>query len=127
MFRSIIEGTAHNLRWLLPAVEGLTGDTCDEVVFGGGAGRSAGWAQVLADILDRRVCVLQHPEFAAATAVGMVALMRSAGLDPAEFRQEQAQTYLPRSAHHEMYELANIQFRAAFTNYLSICEALSHE
>ena len=71
--------------------------------------------------------VLQHPEFAAATAVGMVALTRSAGLDPTEFRQDQAKTYEPRSAHHEMYERANIQFRAAFTTYLSICEALSHE
>ncbi len=127
MFRAIIEGTAHNLLWLLPAVEGLTGTACEEIIFGGGAARSAGWAQVLADVLDRRVIVLQHPEFAAATAVGMVALTRSAGLDPTEFRQDQAKTYEPRSAHHEMYERANIQFRAAFTTYLSICEALSHE
>jgi len=127
MLRSVIEGTAHNLRWLLPAVEGLTGTTCEEIVFGGGAARSAGWAQVLADVLNRRVCVLADPELAAATAVGMVALCRSQGEDPTEVRLDQAASYTPRSEYHEMYERSQIQFQAAFTNHLSICEALSHE
>ncbi len=127
MLRSVVEGTAHNLRWLLPAVEGLTGTTCEEIVFGGGAARSAGWAQVLADVLNRRICVLADPELAAATAVAMVALFRSQGEDPTEVRLDQAASYTPRSEYHEMYERAQIQFRAAFTNHLSICEALSHE
>ncbi|CAB4707188.1 MAG: hypothetical protein F2668_06370 [Actinobacteria bacterium] len=127
LLRSVVEGTAHNLRWLLPAVEGLTGTTCEEIVFGGGAARSAGWAQVLADVLNRRVRVLSDPEFAAATAVGMVALYRSQGEDPTEVRLDQAASYTPRSEYHEIYERAQIQFQAAFTNHLSICEALSHE
>lgn len=127
MLRSVVEGTAHNLRWLLPAVEGLTRTTCEEIVFGGGAARSAGWAQVLADVLNRRVCVLADPELAAATAVGIVALFRSQGEDPTEVRLDQAARYTPRSEYHEIYERSQIQFQAAFTNHLSICEALRHE
>ena len=127
MLRSVIEGTAHNLRWLLPAVEGLTRTTCEEIVFGGGAARSAGWAQVLADVLNRRVCVLADPALAVAPAVAMVALFRSQGEDPTEVRLDQAASYTPRSEYHEMYERSQIQFQAAFTNHLSICEALRHE
>jgi len=127
MIRALIEGTAHNLRWLLPAVEGLTGTAYDEIVFGGGAARSASWAQVLADVFNRRVTVLQRPELAAAVAVAMVALFRSAGNDPTEIKLRRELTYSPDANHHELYENAQIQFQAAFTNCLSICEALSHE
>ena len=33
--RAMIEGTAHNLRWLLPSVEGFTGQRIDEIAFFG--------------------------------------------------------------------------------------------
>ncbi|MEX0767770.1 MAG: FGGY family carbohydrate kinase [Microthrixaceae bacterium] len=127
MIRSVIEGTAHNLRWLLPAVEGLTTASCTEIIFGGGAARSSGWAQVLADVLNRPVSVLHRPELAAATAVAMVALFRTAGKDPIELELQHEFTYEPASGSHELYERAQVQFQAAFTNYLSICETLSHE
>src|SRR5262245_3966647 len=40
LVRALVEGTAHNLRWLLPHVETFTGKRMEALVFGGGAARS---------------------------------------------------------------------------------------
>ena len=55
LVRAAVEGVAHNLRWLLGPVEAFTGTTFDEAVLVGGAARSPGWTQVLADVLERPV------------------------------------------------------------------------
>ena len=52
LVRAVVEGVAHNLAWLLPHVETFTGEPIDEIVFVGGAARSAEWCQVFADVLD---------------------------------------------------------------------------
>ena len=74
MVRATLEGTARNLRWLMPAVEDMTGRPITELTFGGGAARSADWAQCIADVLGRPVSILEDPDLAAARAVAMVAL-----------------------------------------------------
>ena len=74
LVRAAIEGTAHNLAWLLPAVEAFTGRSTGEIVFGGGAARSHGWAQVVADVLDRPVSTLADPDSAGARATALLAL-----------------------------------------------------
>lgn len=76
LVRAAIEGTAHNVAWLLPSVERCAGTPAEEIAFAGGAARSAGWAQVLADVLDRPVRTLEAPEHAVARAVAGVALAR---------------------------------------------------
>ena len=45
LLRATVEGVARNLRWLAPAVTELCGTAATEVVFAGGAARSAGVAQ----------------------------------------------------------------------------------
>jgi len=47
LVRAVIEGLGFNLGWLLPVVEGFSGHRGDEIVFGGGAARSAEWVQTL--------------------------------------------------------------------------------
>ena len=61
LVRAAVEGTAHNLRWLLPFVEAFAGRAGDRIVFGGGAARSGMWAQIVADVLERPVDTLKAP------------------------------------------------------------------
>jgi xylulokinase len=118
LVRAMVEGTAHNLRWLLPAVEKFTGNRIDELAFLGGAARSAGWAQVLADVLERPVSPLVDAECAVARAVARHAL----GLDPA---LPVATTYEPRPEHQERYAAAHEQFVACFEALRPVFHALN--
>ncbi|MGB3410284.1 MAG: FGGY family carbohydrate kinase [Microthrixaceae bacterium] len=127
LFRAAVEGTAFNLAWLAPAVNKLSGNVPERIVFGGGAARSAGWAQVLADVFGTPVSVLDRPEFAAATVVAIVALLREAGEDPLEMDMPIGDGHLPEPSVHRYYQSVQAQFEAAFESTRSICEALGHE
>jgi xylulokinase len=126
LVRAMIEGTAHNLRWLLPYVEAFTGRPIAEIAFGGGAARSRAWAQILADVLDRPVRVLVNPGSTVARAVGLVALMRQGALAAEDIAamEETATICEPTAAHRERYGAMQEQFVAAFDAIRPICEAL---
>jgi xylulokinase len=125
--RAMVEGTAHNLRWLLPYVEAFGGHAIDEIVFGGGAARSAGWCQVLADVLDRPVLPLADPDRAAARACALLALHREGVLSRADVdaRIVTAGRFDPASAHRARYDYMHAQFEAAFTALAPIHVALN--
>ncbi len=55
MVRSVFEGVAYNCRWLLGAVERFTGERLDPITLVGGGGKSAVWAQIIADALGRTI------------------------------------------------------------------------
>jgi xylulokinase len=128
LVRAMVEGTAHNVRWLLPTVERFTGHPVEELYFFGGAARSWGWAQVLADVLDRPVGALTKPELAVARAVGLVALSHSGaiGNDLDRFVQVY-ETFEPRPAARERYDRVHPQFVAAFEALRPIYHALNEE
>ena len=127
LVRAVAEGVAHNLRWLLPHVEAFSGQQASEVTFAGGAARSAAWARILADVLDRPVRVLADPDRAVARAAGLVALIRHGvlpGPDLGELvvagppLEPDARLRARYDAHHE-------QFLAAFSALRPICQALA--
>jgi sugar (pentulose or hexulose) kinase len=109
LVRAMVEGTAHNLAWLLPAVERFTGQSIGELGFFGGAARSPGWAQVLADVLGRPVATLADAEVAAAAAVARHALG-----SPPDARPAVSVTYEPRPDLAARYEDAQGRFEATF-------------
>jgi xylulokinase len=118
--RAMIEGTAHNLRWLLPSLERFTGRRVDDVAFFGGAARSTGWGQVLADVLDRPVRALDQPDRAVARAVGLVSCH---GADVDAFVTTGAE-YEPRPEYRGRYDAMHEQFVAAFDALLPVHRAL---
>jgi xylulokinase len=128
LVRAMVEGTAHNVRWLLPVVERFTAQRMDEIVFFGGAARSTGWAQVLADVLDRPVHALADPDRAVARAVALVALARHGDVDPnpAAFVRI-ASTAMPTAGNRSVYEHHHPQFVAAFDALRPIYHALNEE
>jgi xylulokinase len=127
LVRAMVEGTAHNLRWLLGAVEAFTGQRMEELVFGGGAAHSRGWAQIVADVLDRPIHVLPNPGSAVARAVGLVALHRHGVLGAGDLAAMAAPSFTcePTPAHRDRYGTMHEQFVAAFEAVRPICEALN--
>lgn len=127
LVRAVTEGVAHNLAWLLPHVEAFTADPIEELAFVGGAARSPGWCQILADILDRPVAPAVDPDTAVACSAARLAQARLGVLDRAEVEAgvELADPFEPRSGHRPMYELHQQQFQAAFEALQPISEALN--
>jgi xylulokinase len=118
LVRAMVEGTALNLAWLLPLVEQFTGQALDELVFFGGAARSPGWAQTLADALGRPVSTLADPKVAVAVAVARAA-------QGAEAEPVIAATYDPRPEAHERLQPAQEQFQAAWEALRPLHHALN--
>jgi len=125
LLRATVEGVARNLRWLWPAVGELCGTGATEVVFGGGAARSDGVAQVLADVLGVPVTVLEEPTFVAARAVGSVALAHQDGEDPTEVRSPVGGRHDPDPSASAVHDRLQPIFEAAYEANRSICETLS--
>jgi xylulokinase len=116
LVRAVVEGICHNFAWLQPFVEAFTGEHIDEIVFGGGAARSAVWAQILADIVDRPVRTLASPDFACARAAALLAHQRAGVLaeeDLADFVVVDAE-FDPQPAHRAIHDAVHTQFVAAF-------------
>jgi xylulokinase len=126
LVRAMVEGTALNVAWLLPAVERFTGQAIEELAFFGGAARSKGWAQILADVLDRPVVALRDPDRSVARAMGLLALERSGIVDAgAAAHVDAGATYDPRAGLRRVYDAAGEQFVAAFGALRPIYEALA--
>jgi xylulokinase len=116
LVRAVVEGICANLAWLLPTVERFAGAAAGEVVFGGGAARSAVWASILADVLDRRVVTLADPEQANARAVALLAQYRAGALseDDLDDRVETVAAYEPDPATRAVHAARQQAFEAAF-------------
>ena len=128
LVRAVVEGVGHNLGWLLPYVETFTGEDIREIVFVGGAARSAQWCQVLADVLGRRVSPLADPDGGAARAMALLALERHGVCSRADLDRAATATtaaFEPDPARHDRYAYRQVQFEAAHAALLPISEALS--
>lgn len=126
LVRAAVEGTAHNARWLLDAVEALCGRPMDHVVLGGGAARSRAWSQVFADVLDRPVRPLADPSVAVAVAVAQVARLGPAAAadDPEGVVVRTAGEIEPDGANRATYDAAQARFVTAFEALRPIAESL---
>ena len=64
MVRSVLEGVAYNSRWLLTYVEQFIGRKLEAIRIIGGGARSRLWCQIHADVLGRRIQVVDEPVLA---------------------------------------------------------------
>jgi xylulokinase len=127
LVRAAVEGICHNFAWLAPIVEGFTGERVEQLVFGGGAARSAVWAQILADVVDRPVSTLTTPDLAGARAAALLAHLRSGALredDLAALVTTDAE-FGPDPSHRDVYARAQEQFVAGFDALAPLYRALN--
>jgi xylulokinase len=79
LVRAVLEGVAHNLRWVLEVMARKGMDPARLRVIGGGA-RSELWMQVLADVTGLGVDTLDHPQFAGARGSALLAAVGTGAL-----------------------------------------------
>jgi xylulokinase len=71
--RSVYEGVAMNMRWLMESVEGFIKRPLDSICMVGGGARSALWRQIHADILHRPILSVADPIYTNARGAGFLA------------------------------------------------------
>lgn len=81
-----------------------------------GGGRSPGWAQATADVLDRPMVVADQPHLATARAAALLALVRCRTLERS--------VHDPAPRHRALYDHRQSQFEACFEALLPIHTAL---
>ena len=113
LVRAAVEGVAHNLRWLIGPVEGFSGSTATEVVLAGGAARSPGWCQILADVLALPIRTLADAGHAGSWAAAAWAVGAVSGEEP-NLEPDWAERYEPDPATKPVHDAAHAQFTAAF-------------
>ena len=72
MARAVLEGVAHNLRWLLDVVAAKGLGPSRLRIIGGGV-RSPLWMQTIADVTGLAVDTLSHPQYAGARGAALLA------------------------------------------------------
>lgn len=129
MVRSILEGVAFNMRWVLPAVEEFCETRFGELLFSGGAAMSDGWSQILADVLDRPIAQLAEARYVnnrGNAFLGFVAL-GVLGLDDIDRLCRIKRRYVPRPETRQTYDHLFAQFLAAFEQTRPVFEALNEQ
>jgi xylulokinase len=127
LVRAVIEGIGYNLAWLLPIVEQFSGHPDQEIVFGGGAARSAQWVQTLANIFDRPVAAVADPHQVIARGTALLALERGGILTADDLNEtvDVATRVDPEPEYRATYERLQTQFVAAFEALRPIYAALN--
>ncbi len=116
MLRAVLEGVCFHLRWMLECQARKTA-VSDPVRFVGGGALSPVTAQILADVIGRRVQTVASPQNAGsvgAAAVMAVGLGAAADLDAAAALVPADRTYAPNPAHRAVYDRNYAVFRRLY-------------
>jgi xylulokinase len=106
MVRSVLEGVAYNSRWLLTYVEQFIGRKLDAIRIIGGGARSKLWCQIHADVLGRRIQVVDEPVLANARGAAFQAALALGRLKVDEIPSlvTIAQTFEPDPRNRALYD-----------------------
>ena len=124
-YRAILENTALILRSHIELVREATGNEPEELIFAGGAAKSALWSQIVADVTGKRVKV---PVVKEATALGAAILAGvGAGLydsieDAVEKTVKWDHTYTPNGANKAVYDELYAAWRKIYPAQLALCD-----
>ncbi len=116
MIRSVFEGVAYNTRWLLETVERFTKRRLDPIAMVGGGARSALWAQIHADVLDRTIIRRDEPIWVNVRGAGMLghAALGHIEWDEIDAMAPTAATHEPNPANRAVYDNLYDTFRRIY-------------
>lgn len=124
-YRAILENTALIVRAHIELVKEATGHEPDELIFAGGASKSALWTQILADVTGKRVKV---PVVKEATALG-AAILAGVGVGIYPSMEEAARrtvrwdkTYEPNADNWAVYDELYKNWKAVYPRQLALCD-----
>ena len=127
MVRSILEGVAYNLRWLLPYVEQFSGKEFEQIYLAGGGALSDEWSQILADVMGRPLLQLEEPRHCITRTTAFLGFERLGLLEMADFPRfnRVRRPYEPRPERSSVYDFLFEQFLAAFDRNRPIFDSLN--
>ena len=114
--RAVFEGVALNALWMHHAVERFCRRRLEPVAFVGGGARSALWAQIMADVLGRRVQRVADPTSANLRGAALLAFAALGELDVSELhgRAPVAAVHEPDPATQETYAMLFKAFKHVY-------------
>lgn len=124
-YRAILENTAILVRSHIELVREATGHEPDELIFAGGASKSALWSQIVADVTGKPVKV---PVVKEATALGAAILAGvGVGIWPSVEHAAAAtvkwdKTYQPDPANRAVYDELYKAWKALYPKQLALCD-----
>ena len=116
LVRAVLEGVAHNLRWLLD-VYAKAGHPCPVLRSIGGGSRSDLWLQIVADVTGRRVDAVVRPQDAGAVGAALTVAVGLGDLpDYAAIKALRAtdRTFIPDPSTAAVHERQHQAFRCAY-------------
>ena len=116
MLRSVYEGVAYNVRWLLDAAASK-GFACDPLRAIGGGAKSDLWMQVMADVTGRRIEPVEEPQEAGGIGCALaVAVALGLFKDYKDIKEvvNVRRAFEPRLQYFKMYDELYDSFRAAY-------------
>ncbi|MDE3069233.1 MAG: FGGY-family carbohydrate kinase [Acidobacteriota bacterium] len=110
--RAVMEGVAHNMRWLKPHVERIASRRFEQLNFIGGGALSDLWCQIHADILGCRVGQIANPRYANAVGAALAGFhaLGDLALDELDGRVRVAAVYEPDGRNAELYASRQREF-----------------
>ena len=118
LVRSVFEGVALNSKWLLVALESFLKRRLDRLNFIGGGANSDVWCQVHADVLQRKIQQVAHPQASNLRGAAWLGFMALGELEIEEVEKlvRISRIYEPRSRLEPLY-------RERFQSFLALYRA----
>jgi xylulokinase len=125
--RSVFEGVAFNMRWLLTYLEGFVRHRLDPIRIVGGGGQSDVWCQIFADVFDRTIDQVKDPHLANLRGAALLAFMGmgDVGIDDIRRRAAVGNSYTPRDENRKTYDILYQEFLNIYQSHRSICARLN--
>jgi xylulokinase len=125
--RSVFEGVAFNMRWLLSHLEPFVGRRLDPIRLIGGGGRSDVWSQIFADVLDRTIEQVRDPHLANLRGAALLAFLALQRVDIGDIRGRAAvhKSYTPDGSNRVMYDSMYREFLNLYRSHRPICSRLN--
>ena len=118
MIRSVMEGVAMNSRWLLGIVEKFIGKESGQILMAGGGVISSTWSQIYADVLDRRILVVDNPRYSTVKGVALLSAVGSGIMKITDLRvlREKTRAFEPEARNTRNYDKLFTQFVSYYKN-----------
>jgi xylulokinase len=127
LVRSVFEGVAFNMRWLLSYLEPFVGHRLEPIRLIGGGGRSDVWSQIIADVFDRTIDQVNDPHLANLRGAALLAFLalKQVGLEDIRGRAAVRKSYAPIESNRATYDSMYGEFLHIYRSHRPICSRLN--
>lgn len=128
LLRAVCEGVAYNVRWTIDILDERFGFPLETLRAVGGGAQSLAWMQILADVIDKRIEVVEHPQEAGAVGAACVAAVGMGiypDFDALKSVVRGAHVLLPRREYRRTYNELFEQFKRVYSRLRPVYDQLN--